>query len=227
MIKVIAHRGASATAPENTIEAFLLARELGADWVELDARRSRDGSLVVHHDAHLTDGRALVELDRSDVPDRVPGLGAALDACAGMAVNIEIKNMPGEIDFDDTEAVAEGVVAEIGRRDGKPMVLVSSFHRPTIDRIRHLDPAIPTAFLHILHEGTVEEMIDSVAADGHRALHPWDGMVDEHYVALARRAGLEVNVWTVDDPDRMRQLVTLGVDGICTNVPDIARSIVG
>ena len=62
MVRVIAHRGASAAAPENTIEAFLLARELGADWVELDARRTRDGAIVVHHDDTLADGRVIVEL---------------------------------------------------------------------------------------------------------------------------------------------------------------------
>lgn len=227
MVRVIAHRGASAAAPENTIEAFRLARTLGADWVELDARRSRDGVVVVHHDPHLADGRDIVASDRSDLPAHVPDLTDALDACAGMSVNIEIKNIPFEVDFDETERIAAFVVAEVDRRGVRDEVLVSCFHRGTIDRIRELDPGVPTAFLHHLHEGTLEEMIADVAAGGHRFLHPWDGFVDERYLRIASEHDLEVNVWTVDDPERMRRLVELGVHGICTNVPDVARSIVG
>lgn len=225
MVRVMAHRGASAAAPENTIEAFHLARELGADWVELDARRTADGAIVVHHDAHLADGRAIVELDRSDLPADVPDLADALDACHGMSVNIEIKNSPGEVDFDPDETVARAVVDLVRRRAAHDQVLVSAFHRPTIDRIRELDPAIPTAFLHHLHEGTTEEMIADVARGGHGFLHPWDGFVDARYLEIAADHGLEVNVWTVDDPERMRALVDLGVHGICTNVPDVARAI--
>src|SRR3954465_13219995 len=99
MVKVIAHRGASAAAPENTVEAFRLARELGADMVELDARRTADGQVIVHHDAHLADGRAIVELSRSELPTHVCDLADALDACEGMQVNIEIKNWPDDPDF--------------------------------------------------------------------------------------------------------------------------------
>lgn len=227
MVRVIAHRGASAAAPENTVEAFRLARELGADWVELDARRTADGRVVVHHDAHLADGRAIFKTNRSDLPDSVVELSEALDACAGMAVNIEIKNHPIDVDFDASEAVAQQVVEEVQGRDCRDDVIVSCFHLPTIDRIRALDQGIPTAFLHHVYEGTLEDMIAGVASGGHQALHPWDGLVDGQYMTLARQHGLQVNVWTVDDPVRMQQLVELGVDGICTNVPDVARQLIG
>ena len=225
-VDVIAHRGASAAAPENTIEAFELARELGADWVELDARRTADGAIVVHHDAHLPDGRAIVELAHAALPAPVCDLVDALDACQGMSVNIEIKNSPGDADFDATEAVAEFVVAEVGRRQSHGQVLVSCFHRATIDRVRALDPDIPTAFLHVFAEGSWDELAADVAAAGHTALHPWDHVVDQTYMDAAKAHGLVVNVWTVDDPDRMAQLVALGVDGLCTNVPDVARAVV-
>src|SRR5262245_27082175 len=91
---VIAHRGASRAAPENTLEAFRLARSLGADAVELDVRRTRDGALAVHHDARLPDGQSVVDLSAAELPRSVPLLDAALDACAGMWVNVEIKNDP-------------------------------------------------------------------------------------------------------------------------------------
>src|SRR5262245_26247516 len=97
---VIAHRGASAAFPETTVEAFEAAGRLGADWVELDVRRTADGLLAVHHDARLGDGRALVELSRSALPAAVPDLGEALAACDGLGVNVEIKNAASDPDFD-------------------------------------------------------------------------------------------------------------------------------
>ena len=205
MVRVIAHRGASAAAPENTVEAFLLARELGADWVELDARRTRDGAVIVHHDAHLPDGRTIVEVDRVELPDHVCDLTVALDACEGMSINIEIKNWPDDPDFDASEQVAAQVVALVQDRGLHERVLVSCFHRPTIDRVRELDSGIATAFLFVLHDGPWDELAASVAGGGHAALHPWDGVVDEALVAAARAHGLEVNVWTVDDPATAQQ----------------------
>ena len=98
MPRVIAHRGASTLARENTLEAFALAGRLGADAVELDVRRAAGGELVVHHDAHLPDGRLIRATRHDELPSDLPDLSAALDACAGMWVNVEIKNDPGEAD---------------------------------------------------------------------------------------------------------------------------------
>ncbi len=226
MVRVIAHRGASAAAPENTVEAFRLARTLGADWVELDVRRTADGRLAVHHDAHLPDGRAIVELAPAELPDHVPDLAAALDACEGMKVNIEIKNWPADPDFDEGDIVARGVVAEVACRGAAEDVLVSCFHLPTLERVRALDAAVATAFLHGPVYRAWDDLAEEVADGGHAALHPWYGVVDRWYVAAAHRHGLEVNTWTVDDEVRMAELVDLGVDGLCTNVPDVARAVV-
>ncbi len=226
MVRVIAHRGASAAAPENTVEAFRLARAMGADWVELDVRRSADGHLVVHHDAELADGRVIVELPRVELPRTVCDLEEALEACEGMSVNIEIKNWPADPDFDATEQVARGVVDLVQASQIHDRVLVSCFHYPTIQLVRELDAGIDTAFLHLLIDRSWDELAADVAAAGHQALHPWDYLVDEALVDAARAQGLEVNVWTVDDPERMAQLVEMGVHGLCTNVPDVARQIV-
>ncbi|HWJ64418.1 MAG TPA: glycerophosphodiester phosphodiesterase [Acidimicrobiales bacterium] len=226
MVRVIAHRGASAAAPENTVEAFRLARELGADWVELDARRTADGRVIVHHDAELADGRVIVELERADLPPSVCDLTDALDACEGMSINIEIKNWPADPDFDETELVARYVVGLVQERSLHDRVLISCFHYPTIQLVRELDPTIPTAFLHILVDRSWDDLAADVAAAGHVALHPWDGLVDESLMKAATANGLEVNVWTVDDPARMAELIDLGVHGLCTNVPDVARQAV-
>ena len=112
MTDIIAHRGASRAAPENTVDAFALAVAMGADGIELDVRRTRDGCLVVHHDARIASGEAIIDLDRRDLPDHIPDLRDALLACAGpsgaveVTVNIEIKNDAGEPDFDPTRSIA-------------------------------------------------------------------------------------------------------------------------
>ena len=94
---VLGHRGASAVAPENTVAAFSRARELGADGVELDVRRSADGVLMVHHDAEIEGLGALGAHTFAEVRDTqptVPTLEEALDACRGLVVNAEVKCLP-------------------------------------------------------------------------------------------------------------------------------------
>ncbi len=222
---VIAHRGASAAHPENTVAAFAAAGPLGADAVELDARRTAEGAVVVSHDDILADGRILVETRRPDLPDSVPTLAEALDACGDLIVNIEIKNLPGDADFDPADRVAEAVVAEVEARGSAARTLVSCFHRPTIDRVRQRAPDLATALLHIHVDGATA--LADVVAHGHRALHPWAGWITPDLVAEAHSHGVAVNAWTVDDPDDMVRLASWGVDGIVTNVPDVARSALG
>jgi glycerophosphoryl diester phosphodiesterase len=223
---VYAHRGASAVAPENTVEAFALARSLGADGVELDVRRCLDASLVLHHDAALPDGRIIVETGRLDLPDTLPDLAVALDVCTDMVVNIEIKNSPEEPDFDPDRAVVDAVVALLDERGRRDRVIVSCFHLETIDRVKALDPAIATGYLTTIAPMPTEGIALAVER-GHDAIHPHHLTVDQALVDLAGSAGLALNTWTVDDPDRIRQLAEMGVDGICTNVPDVAREVLG
>jgi glycerophosphoryl diester phosphodiesterase len=223
---VIAHRGASRAQVENTVAAFRRARELGAEWVELDVRIARDGALVVHHDARYADGRAVCDVDSRDRPSSVPQLDDALDACAGMGVNAEIKNSPGEPGHDPDARVVDALVDVVRRRASNPPLLVSSFDEPTLRRLRALDPQCDTALLTFeLPDDRVDALVARVVAAGHRALHPFDRTVDAALVDAAHRVGLSVNVWTVDDPARIAELAALGVDGICTNVPDVARSV--
>lgn len=220
---VIAHRGASAAHPENTVEAFLGAARMGADMVELDARRSADGVLVVHHDAHLPDGRAVVDLVAADLPGSVPTLEQALDACSRMGVNIEIKNNHPDPDLDPDEHVAEQTVALLADRGGRDEVLISSFNPATLVRVRERAPHLETALLVVEPEpGVVEVLVEL----GHAALHPYDWFVDVELVTACHAAGVRVNVWTVDDAARMQELLDHGVDGLCTNVPDVARALI-
>jgi glycerophosphoryl diester phosphodiesterase len=223
---VIAHRGASAYEQENTLVAFRAAAALGADAVELDVRRTADSALVVHHDPTLADGRTIVELRADELPFYVPSLADALLACGGLRVNVEIKNLPPDPDFDPEETVAAGVVALVRDLGLVSQVIVSSFHLPTIDRVREIGGGgggVATAYLSL--DASVAH-VERAVRHGHGAYHPWHIQLTAPVVAAAKNAGLELNTWTVDNPDRMAELLGWGVDGLITNVPDIARSVV-
>jgi glycerophosphoryl diester phosphodiesterase len=226
MTKVIAHRGASRAFPENTVAAFRAAGAMGADMVELDVRATADGYLVIHHDAHLPDGRVIYDLHARELPSDVADLAAAIDACGEMAVNIEVKNSRKDPDFDNERTVAAEVARFVTGRSLHDRVLVSSFDVGSIERVRIEDRNVPTAWLTMVipDAGAVAA---GLVGNGHRALHPYDLLVDAALVETCHDLGLEVNVWTVDDPDRMRELVVFGVDGICTNVPDVALRVLG
>lgn len=221
-IAVIAHRGASAARPENTVSAFEHAAALGAQAVELDVRRTADGALVVHHDPHLPDGRLLCRIPAAEVPDEVPSLAAALDACRGMWVNIEIKNSVDEPDHDPHQVVARAVMQELDRRGEPERWLISSFDMDTIDMCRSIDPTVRTAYLCVFPD---EDIADTLVRKGHAALHPWDGSTDAALIERCHARGVQVNVWTVDEPARLEELARAGVDGLCTNVPDVAIDV--
>ena len=226
---VIAHRGASALFAENTLDAFYGAIDQGADGVELDVRRTADDRLAVHHDDTLPDGTAIVDTAFEALPGSVPDLAGALDACAPLGVvNVEIKNWPDDRDFDRTERVARAVVDLLSERgeldDGR--IRVSSFHLPTIDRVRELAPTLATGWLL----GMVEAPHDLVARaeeHGHQAVHPHHVFVNEDLVRVAHDAGLAVNAWTCDEPERIRWLASLGVDAVITNTPAVALEALG
>jgi glycerophosphoryl diester phosphodiesterase len=207
----------------------MAAVAVGADGVELDVRRTADGGLACAHDEHLDDGSAIVGLPVAALPAEVPTLAVALDLCRPLAlVNVEIKNLPGEGDFDPGEQVAEDVVALLEARgdvDGG-RILVSSFHRPTIDRVRALAPGLATGWL-LLDAREPGLLVEQAAALGHGAIHPHHAFVNEALVELAHGAGVAVNTWTVDDADRQRWLADVGVDAIITNDPASALRALG
>src|SRR6476659_4788906 len=150
---VLGHRGASAVAPENTVEAFTRARELGADGVELDVRRTADGVLVVHHDPEVEGVGLIVGAPfaglRAARPE-VPTLAEALDACRGLVVNAEVKCLPWEPDADTDGTVMRATVDAIAAFEatpGTPKAVISSFALTAVDRARALVPEIATGWL--------------------------------------------------------------------------------
>lgn len=223
-VQVLAHRGASRAEPENTLRAFRRAATMGANGVELDVRRTRDDMLVVHHDPRIADGQAIRDLDHRDLPKHVPLLDQALDACSGMWVNLEIKNDEQESDFDPSEWVAERTMQLLETRGEPSRWLMSSFRLETMNRCRQIAPHIRTAWLVVQ---VPDNAVATLLQQGHAALHPWVHLLTRDVIDQCHAAGIQVNTWTCDDPQRMRELVDWGIDGICTNVPDICLGVVG
>ena len=219
MTHVIAHRGASRQAKENTIEAFQAAVACGASGIEFDVRRTSDGVLVVHHDA-IVNGRSIISTPAAELPAWMPTFPAALDACDGAFVNIEIKNSPGEPDFDEDDQVAAAVMVELAARPDPPSRwLISSFRMETVDRCRAIDPEVPTAWL--TWNPVTADVVTAVVAAGHAAIHPFAPHINEAVIDSCHEAGLRVNTWTCNDPEWARRMASWGIDGICTDVPDV------
>ena len=190
--QVIAHRGASKAAPENTVEAFALAGRMGADAVELDVRRTRDGALVVHHNPDLPDGRLIRDVDAADLPSSVPTLGAALDACAGdvgerrdqersrarptstRPTSIADETMALLLARDEHDRWRDLVVPH---RDDRPCRAIADAGDAAPIRTAWLTASCPTTSSALLHRG------------GHVALHPWVSCCRREMIDAVSRRG--------------------------------------
>ena len=244
MTLVVAHRGASRQAPENTMEAFKLGVKAGADAIELDVHLTADGELAVIHDDTLdrtTDstgtvvGKTMDEIRRADAGARFSrdddaglpfagrGLGvptlpevlAWLPAKVGLVVEIKARAA--------ADAVVQALASHAARTDGR--VAVISFDEPTIERVRELDRELRTGYLLVPGQA-IEPAMTWVAERGHTGVLPWDGDLGIDplsVVAQTRQLGLELGCYVVNDPDRMRFLAACGLWGFVTDVPDVAR----
>ena len=227
---IIGHRGARG-APENTLAALRLALEQGADGVEVDVRATADGIPVLMHDAavdHTTDGRGtvasltLAELKRLDAGggEQVPTLTEALALVQGsrgrprglsLLILVEIKP-PG---------IEEAAVAAIRQAGMAEWVIAGSFLREVVVRVRQLAPEIACALI------ATEEprpLLSWAQARGLWGLAMEHSFIDAQAVAEARRLGLTIAAWTVDEPEEARRLRNIGVAAIITNEPGLIRA---
>ena len=217
MTAVFAHRGCSENgAVENTVDAFVEARRLGADGVELDVRLTKDGALAVHHDAEIPGVGLIPELAVSELPRFVPLLADVLEACEGMTVNVEIKNAPQDPGWDSGEAVAAVTAATINESGWTEGVIVSSFQPATLRAVQAADERLALGALWGFGQDPGQG-VDEAAAAGFRAVHPFVLSVTPELVAKAHGAGLAVNVWTVNDVEDLARMVALGADTVITD----------
>lgn len=244
--RVMGHRGAAGVLPENTIESFRAALDDGADVLEMDVHATRDGHVVVIHDATVdrtTDGAGEVrgftwdELRRLDAsarfapaaghaarpftaPLRVPRLEEVLEAFPDARLNIEIKQAE--------PALEEVVLALLDRHHARERVLLAAEHASIARRIRAIADGVLTGM-------SAEDVFDFLTSAQTNPSYRPPGfalqvpvrfgdmpIVTADTVARAHALGLEVHVWTIDGPDEMDALLRLGVDGLITNVPHVA-----
>ncbi len=218
--EAISHRGLRASAPENTIPAFLAAIDAGAEGIELDVHASGDGAVFVHHDFDFTDAGGQkhpiatsdsreIEKARLSGDVAIPTLDAVLESIGKRArVYIEIK--PRGIENDVVRCLRRHV-------DGYDNYAVHSFDHRVIKRMVELIPSVRTAILQVAYP------IDSCAAmraAGASDLWQHAEFVDEKLVADVKSCRGRLIVWTANDETEWNRLATLGVDGICTDRVD-------
>lgn len=219
---VMGHRGAPSCAPENTPASFAAAAVAGAEWVELDLRRGRDGTLVVHHDPRTWDGVPLVELDVTALAERgVWALDEILERLPpGLGVNVEVKNLPGVPDYDEEQQIV-GLLTDLLRTViGQRPLMTSSFNPLTVQALAASLVGVPTGLLHGpgLRVDAASEFALQFGASvlcPHLDAQP----LDAETVSAVRDSGLAVMVWVVDDPAEAVRLAVAGVDALCTNDP--------
>ncbi|MDD6194635.1 MAG: glycerophosphodiester phosphodiesterase [Lachnospiraceae bacterium] len=235
---VWAHRGASGYAPENTLAAFQMAADMGADGVELDIQLTKDDQIVVIHDETIdrtSDGKGYVrdytleELRRFNYNKTkpevewadIPTMAEVFDLLkpTGLFINIEIKT--GIYFYPQIEEKILALAKEKGMED---RVCYSSFNHYTVKRVQELEPSATVGFLYA--DGPID-MPEYGVKHGVQALHPalynlqFEGFVEE-----CHKKGLLLNVWTVNEEEHIRKCCDLGVNAIITNYPDLAREIV-
>lgn len=222
---VIAHRGASAEQPENSLAAFRLALDQGADGIELDVQTTADHEIIVFHDAEL-DGRPICNLQsaialsyRLPNGERIPPLEDALSVITPSATAfVELKSLP-----PDADARLFALIDAAPRPD---RCHVHSFDHRIIRRLTaHRAPL--TANAGVLSGSYTLDPTEQVRAAGAAALWQHADLVDRPLATQIHDAGFRLYAWTVDRPDRMRRLIEDGVDGICTNRPALAREVIG
>ncbi len=237
----LGHRGASAYAPENTLAAFDLALQMGADGIELDVTLSRDGIPVVIHDDKVdrtTNGRGLIQqmslaqigqLDAGSwfnpkyCEEKIPTLAQVLELVGirGIA-NIELK---GTALWDD------GLEATVGRAvkqaHANDRVIFSSFNPFALYRMAQVLPRVPRGLLYAedlpiyLRRAWLRPLARPTA------LHPKHTMISPAFVAWAHSKRYSINTWTVDEPEEMQRLAGLGIHAIITNKPDVLAKVLG
>jgi glycerophosphoryl diester phosphodiesterase len=221
-LAAIAHRGSSLTHPENTMEAFRAAHAEGADVIELDVRLTRDGRVIVHHDARLSaaQGRLPIEgLTRAElrgVASHVPSLEEVLWwARDRIAVYVELK-------AEGTAAPTAGLVRSLRMAE---QVIVGSFQPGLVEELRAGAPEIPRSVLVRAVDRAGLLRLGSELAT--RYLHPcWERaapaphrLLDPEFLEAVRRAGKGLIIWQEDREEELEQLVRLRPAGICTNAP--------
>ena len=212
----IAHRGASRDAPENTLEAFELAVEQGAQMIETDLHLTRDGQIALYHDDEI-DGTPVGDLTLDEIRARLPATPTLDELIDGfgdrISFNLEFKRpRPGS--YAGLESI---VYRRVERRGLVERTLFSCFFDPVLATLRGLAPQARIGLL--ISQRAPIDIEQRAHVLGAEAIHPEASLATPEMVYSAHERGLRVHTYTVDDRDDQARLLDLGVDGIFTNVP--------
>lgn len=232
---IVGHRGAAGVAPENTLASFREAIRAGADWLEFDIRVTNDGIPIVIHDSTLTRtcngrgpvrSRSLAELRRLDAGlwygdgfsgERIPTLDEVLKLGSRIRLNIEIKARCAP-----AKQVAQAVWSRVQEAGLEDRVLISSFDPIILRALRSLDSRIMLGFPWKI--GLRDPVRRAVSLKAKMMLFDIAGL-SEKKVRRCREAGLDVWVYTVNDPEEMRRVMDLGIEAIITDRPDVLAGL--
>jgi len=215
----IGHRGARAYEPENTLSSFRKAIELGANAVELDVRKTKDGKLVVIHNADVnktTNGEGAVNeltLEQiqklvTDKNEHIPTLDDVLDSVRKrVKILIEIKEI-------GTEKQIVELIQQKGLTDN---VIVVSFHEEALKKVRELNSEVETGLIYVRHKNPIQTALDLKA----KYLLSLYSFTHSANVKKAHENGLKIIVWTINKREEVEEYKKKGVDGIASDRPDI------
>jgi len=209
------HRGWPARYPDNSYRGIAAAARV-ADFIEIDVRRSRDGVLLLSHDASLS-GHRIAGTTRSVLNELSPlliTLEHAFEAAGDTPLNIEIKGHPGEEGFDPELGL------QVAKR-ARPDDLITSFWWPTVDAIAR-ESEVATG---LLTQDDPEGALEHARRIGHATVVPEAGAVTPRLVSSAIDLGIGIIAWTVNEPSEIIRLARFGVDGMITDDPGTAKSI--
>jgi glycerophosphoryl diester phosphodiesterase len=248
--RIFGHRGSAGTHPENTMESFQAAADLGVRYLETDVHLTRDGEVVVSHDDNLERacGRpgVIAELDYREIATmdagfsftldgvhfpfrekglRVPRLAEVLSAFPGTRFNIDLK--------PEQTSIIELTLKVIDAAGMRRMVLLTSEFQARLDEIRAAAPAIPSslgyfeiaAFMQAMSARDAAYHPPGDAIQIPTEYHSWK-LATPETVEMAHRHGLEVHIWTVNEEAEMRAMLALGVDGIMSDFPALALKVI-
>ena len=233
---VIAHRGASGYAPENTLAAFERAVQLGATFIETDLHLTRDARFVAIHDATLertTNGKGsvhdftLAELrrldagmwyDREYMGQRIPTLDEVLEFARKHDVIFYL-----EVKYDAALGMHHSLAAALQKAENAARTIVISFDQTTLAALRRIDA---TTMMGLLADQPNADHVKAWLELGVRQLCPKSTLVTKELVERAHGADLQVATWTVDDLEQMRAMIAAGVDGVMTNFPDRLGAVI-
>lgn len=234
-VLIIGHRGASNIAPENTLKAFQKAIELGADYIEFDIHQSKDGEIVIMHDANtyastgykgLIKRMTLSELKKLDCGEgeRIPTLRELINIAKGkMGLQIEVK----------AKGFGESLVSILREEDLIETSIISSFLHDELIKLQRIEPKLKLATLEPIITGWSkkweyhDEILNKAIFNNYFAIHPRHNLVNQELINYAHENNVKINIWTVNSKAAMKKFIQMGVDGIITDNIQNAKKVLG